>query len=191
MKKDIIERYECTKDGEVIIDISAKKIEDLYDNFDKKSHFLKKDLNQDLVEYIIDSVNEIEKEPFVIQFNLEVSSEDEYISRIKNSVNRFFVYMQELEYKKMKEMIRTSVILLLIGIVFATLSVIMNQNEFVKGNITASVIAEGLTIAAWVSLWESLATFLIKWMPYKKKISLYKRISSAQVIFVFNHPLIK
>ena len=186
MKKDIIERYECTQDGEIIIDISAEKIEDLYDDFDKKSHFLKKDLKQDLVEYIIESVSEIEKEPFVIQFNLEISSQEEAISRVRNSVNKFFVYMQELEYKKMKDMIRTSIILLLIGIVAATLSVLMNQSELVKNNIAAAVIAEGLTVAAWISLWESLATFLIKWMPYKKKILLYKRISNAKVTFIFH-----
>lgn len=186
MKKDIIGRYECTPEGEIIIDISAERIEDLYDDFDKKSHFLKKDLNQDLVEYIIQSVSEIEKEPFVIQFNLEIGSEEESISRVKNSVNKFFVYMQELEYKKMKDMIRASMILLLIGVVAATLSVLMNQSELVTNNIAVAVIAEGLTVAAWVSLWESLATFLIKWMPYKKKILLYKHISDAKVVFVFS-----
>jgi len=186
MTKDILERYECTADREIIIDISAKKIEDLYDDFDKKSHFLKKDLNQDLVEYIIDSVSEIENEPFVIQFNLEIISQEESIARVRNSVNRFFVYMQELESKKMKDMIRTSMILFVIGIIAATLSVLMNQSELVKDSIVAAVIAEGLTVAAWISLWESLATFLIKWMPHKKKILLYKRISNAKVMFIFN-----
>jgi hypothetical protein len=159
MKQDIIERYERTQNNEIIIDICAEKIEDLYDNFDKKSHFLKKDLNQDLVEYIIESVSEIDNEAFIIQFSLEVLSPQESISRVKNSVNKFFVYMQELEYRQMQGMIRTSIILLFIGIVVATLSVLMNQSELVKHSIAAGVIAEGLTVAAWVSLWESLATF--------------------------------
>lgn len=186
MKKGIIERYERSQDNKIIIDISAEKIEDLYDDFDKKSHFLKKDLNQDLVEYIIESVSEIENEPFIIQFNLEVVSLEESMSRVQNSINRFFVYMQELEYKQMQGMVRTSVILLFIGIIVATLSVLMNQSELVKQSIAAGVVAEGLTVAAWVSLWESLATFLIKWMPYKRKIELYKRISNAKVTFIFN-----
>ena len=135
-----------------------------------------------MVEYIIDSVSEIENEPFVIQFNLEIISQEESIARVRNSVNRFFVYMQELESKKMKDMIRTSMILFVIGIIAATLSVLMNQSELVKDSIVAAVIAEGLTVAAW----ESLATFLIKWMPHKKKILLYKRIFNAKVMFIFN-----
>ncbi len=173
-------------DGKIIIDISAQRIEDLYDNFDKKAQFLKKDLNQELVEYIIDSVSEIDKEPFVIQFNLEVTSEKELIRRLVKSVNTFFLYMQELEAKKMQEMIRTSIILLFIGLVAVTLSVLVNEIKLVSDKIMLAVLAEGLTVAAWVSLWESLATFLIKWMPYKKKIVLYKRIANAQVQCVFS-----
>jgi hypothetical protein len=61
----------------------------------------------------------------------------------------------------------------------------MNESELAKNSIIGGVIAEGLTVAAWVSLWESLATFLIKWMPYRKKINLYQKISESKVTFSF------
>lgn len=187
MKKEILERYERNESGEVIINISAHKIEDLYDNFDRKSHFLKKDLNQDLVEYIIDSVSEIDSELFLIEFSLEQESKDEAISRVRNSINHFFLYMKELELKKMKEMMRTSIILLFTGLTLAGISVLVNDSALAKNSIIGGVIAEGLTVAAWVSLWESLATFLIKWMPYRKKISLYQKISDSKVTFSFGN----
>ncbi|HQS65757.1 MAG TPA: hypothetical protein PLM93_01055 [Sulfuricurvum sp.] len=187
MKKEILERYERNESGEVIINISAHKIEDLYDNFDRKSHFLKKDLNQDLVEYIIDSVSEIDRELFLIEFSLEQESTDDAISRVRNSINHFFLYMKELELKKMKEMMRTSIILLFTGLTLAGLSVLVNDSALAKNSIIGGVIAEGLTVAAWVSLWESLATFLIKWMPYRKKISLYQKISDSNVTFSFGN----
>lgn len=186
MKKNIIERYERSSDGEVLIDISAIKIEDLYDNFDKRATFLKKDLNQNLVEYIIESVSEIDDEKFIIQFNLDTTTNEESINRVKNSVNSFFDYMQELESRKMKEMIRTSMILLVIGIVLVTVSVVMSKSQIVDKSVVAAVIAEGLTVAAWISLWESLATFLIKWMPHKRKIALFKRIANSNIKFEFN-----
>lgn len=186
MKKNILERYEKNENGEIIINISAHKIEDLYDNYDRKSHFLKKDLNHDLVEYIIDSVSEIDSELFLIEFSLEQESTDEAISRVRNSVKIFFLYMKELELRKMKGMIRTSIILLFTGLVLAGMSVLMNHSEWGKESIIGGVIAEGLTVAAWVSLWESLATFLIKWMPYKNKISLYQKISDSKVTFSFS-----
>lgn len=187
MKKNIVERYERSGTGEIIINISAHKIEDLYDDFDKKSHFLKKDLNHDLVEYIIASVSEIDSEPFIIEFSLEQKSKDEAMSRVRNSVKNFFLYMKELKLKKMKDMIRTSIILLFTGLVIAGMSVLMNESELAKNSIVGGVIAEGLTVAAWVSLWESLATFLIKWMPYRRKISLYQKISDSKVIFSFGN----
>jgi hypothetical protein len=186
MKKEILERYEHTASGEVIIDISAKRAEDLYSNFDKKSHFLKKDLNQDLVEYMIESATEIEQEKFIIRFNLESDVDSEATSRISNSVNKFFTYMQEHERRNMKEMLRKSLILFTVGAVIATISVFMNKSQLMQSNIAFAVIAEGLTVAAWVSLWESLATFLIRWTPYKNKVSLYERVANAKIIFSFN-----
>ena len=56
----------------------------------------------------------------------------------------------------------------------------------VQAEFARRLIAEGLTVAVWVSLWEALATFLIKWIPYRKKISLYKRIANAEVMFNFS-----
>lgn len=186
MKKEILERYERTQDGEVIIDVSTKTVDDLYSNFDKKSHFLKKDLNQDLVDYIIDCVTEIEDEKFIIRFNFELEAEPESISRVKDSVNSFFAYLREREHKDMKEMLKKSTTLFIIGALIATVSVFMNQSELMQESLIFAVIAEGLTVAVWVSLWEALATFLIKWIPYRKKISLYERISNAKVIFNFS-----
>ncbi|OHD99122.1 MAG: hypothetical protein A3E21_06730 [Sulfurimonas sp. RIFCSPHIGHO2_12_FULL_36_9] len=186
MKKEILERYEHTDIGEIIIDISTKKVEDLYSNFDKKSHFLKKDLNQDLVEYIIDSANEIEQENFIIRFNFETEVDNEATASVVNSVNRFFTYLQEHEHRKMKDMLKKSISLFIVGVVIAGISAFMSQSILMEKSILFAVIAEGLTVAAWVSLWESLATFLIRWMPYKKKILLYERIANAKIVFSIN-----
>ena len=70
--KKILERYSRTADNKVIIDIAAGKVEDIYNYLDKHAPYRKKDLDQDLVEYLIDSVSEIGKEDFVIQFRFTV-----------------------------------------------------------------------------------------------------------------------
>lgn len=186
MKKEILERYEKTESGDIIIDISAKKVEDLYSIFDKKSHFLKKDLNQDLVDYIIDSAMEIEQEKFIIQFNFDSEEDEDARSRVTDSINKFFSYLQEHEHRKMKDMRKKSGTLFFIGAVIATILVLINQSQFVEKSVVVGVVAEGLTVAVWVSLWEALATFLVKWMPYKKKILLYERIANAKISFNFN-----
>ena len=58
MKKDILSRYDKNEKDEIIIKISTSKFENLYNHFDMSSTFLKKDLNQQLVDYIIESVSE-------------------------------------------------------------------------------------------------------------------------------------
>lgn len=180
MKKDILDRYDRDNDGNLIIKISSTKIEDLYADFDKESSFLKKDLDDSLVEYIIDSVNEIGSENFILRFYFEHEVDIKAKERVTNSIKRFFEYFQELERKKMKEQIKNAFIFMLIGIFFTTIAIIIGKKDI---NIVQEIFSEGLMVAGWVSLWEALATFLIKWLPLLKKLKLYKKIAVASVKF--------
>ena len=44
MKNSITNRYDKNPDEELILNISASKVEDLFEDYDKKSTFIKKDL---------------------------------------------------------------------------------------------------------------------------------------------------
>ena len=179
MKKKIVERYDLSDDGEVIIKISAKRVEDLYSQFDKKSSFSKKDLDSELVSYIIDSVNEIGKEKFHLKFYFEESIDEKLEEKVKNSIKQYFSYLQDLEHKMMKEQIKNSFIFIVIGLFFTTISILIGENE----DFWVKILSEGILVAGWVSLWEALATLLIKWLPLTKKLKLYKKISSCEILF--------
>jgi hypothetical protein len=183
MEKDILERYARNSDGGVIIDIAANRIEELYNDYDKSAPYLKKDLEQDFVDYLVDSVREVGKETFVIRFSIAGTVGPEPMSRVKMSIQKYFFYLKELEHRELKRMFRTSLILLVVGIAILTLSVGMNRVFETDETVVREVFAEGLTVAAWVSLWESLATFLINWAPHRRKIRLYERIAEAPVLF--------
>jgi len=183
MKKGILERYEKAEDGRIIVDIAAEKIEDLYNNFDKRSNFLKKDLDEELSDYLSESVKEIGEKPFFIRITLSILPEEEKAEKVKNSFKNYFLYMKELEIRKMAEMVRTSLILLGVGIVILTVSILFNQQNEIWNSVIGSVFAEGLTVAAWVSLWEALATFLIQWSPHKKRIRLFESIAQSDLLF--------
>ena len=99
------------------------------------------------------------------------------------SVTGTIVVARDIAHAKIKEMLRKSAIFFAIGAVLAGVSIFMNQSEWMEKSIAFAVVAEGLSVAAWVSLWEALATFLIRWMPYIKKILLYKNIANAKSIF--------
>lgn len=183
MKKQILDRYSRTSDNKIILDISAGKVGDLYNDFDKNAPYVKKDLDQNLVEYIIDSVREIGKEDFIIQFRLQSSADANLTSRVKTSIHNYFQYLKELEFRELAIMTRTSFILLTIGVLILCLSVWVNQKIADYGDIITHVFAEGLNVAAWVSLWNAIATFLINWAPHRRKIIMYEQILKAKILF--------
>ena len=179
MKKHILDRYDKTSNDELIIKISTNKFENLFNNFDSHSSFLKKDLNQELVDYIIESASEISEENFIIRFYFNEEITKENFSKLEESFDNYFNYLEELEKKRMKGQIKNSFIFMLIGVCFILLSF---TTEHYNGMITR-ILSEGLMIAGWVSMWEALATILIKWLPLNKKFKLFKKLINTKLEF--------
>ncbi len=183
MKRPIIERYERHTDGRILIDIAAERMEDLYDHYDKQVNFLKKDLNTSFAQYVTDSVREISGEPFLIRVSLKNPPAAEVAEKLVGSIRSYFFYMKELEVRKLRDKLRASLILFAIGVVILTLSILVTQHNEIQESFSANLLSEGLMVAAWVSLWESLATFLIHWAPLKRGIRLYESIARSEVVF--------
>ena len=183
MQRHILDRYSRGSDGSLIIEIAADRVEDLYNDYQKTAPFMKKDLEQELVDYIVDSVSEIGKEPFQLHFSIAGPMDRERESRVRISVREYFQYLKELEYREMRRMFRTSLILFLIGITLLVSLLWFNQKVEARDLMLTRVLSEGLTVAAWVSLWEALATFLINWAPHRRRIGQYRRIAAAPVAF--------
>ena len=181
MKKRILNRYARTDGREVIIDVAAPRIQDLYEDFDKIAPFLKNDLAQDFVDYLADCAREIGGTPFMIRITLGSLPDDGTLARIRTSIHNYFLYLRDLERRKVRKMARTSLVLLLIGVGILALAISVNQQIGETSGVMAHVFAEGLTVAAWVSLWEALATFLIQWTPVRNEIKLFKRMAEADV----------
>lgn len=184
MKKTILERYTQTSDGQYIIDINAGKINDLYNDFDKHIPYVRKELDQDLVEYITDSARDLDKEKFIVRLSFIESLEDDMKQRITTSIYSYYVYLKTLELTELHRVLRTSLIFLLLGMTILFLSVWVNEQISAEASVVTKVFAQGLNVAAWVSLWEALATFIINWTPYTRLIKLYERIANAPVIFM-------
>jgi hypothetical protein len=183
MKRDVLARYERTADGSVLIDVSAQKAEDLYSDFDRSAPYVRRDLDPDLVDYLIGCAKELGHEPFAIGFTLSDPPDDRKLSRIRRSVNGFFLYLAAVERQKVRQMVRRSAVLFCIGLAILFISVWVNRSLGAERSVVANVFAEGLTVAAWVSLWEALAIFLIEWFPLRKRIGLYLRLAYARLIF--------
>ena len=184
MKENILERYHREADGRYIIDITAGRISDLYNDFDRDAPYVRKDLDQDLVEYITDAVRDLGREGFIIRFHLAEPPDEAIMTRTTASINSYFLYLKTIEIKELGRVMRASLIYLAIGISLLFLTVWLSQNPAPGATVMRSVFLQGLTVASWVSLWEAMATFLVNWAPYSRQIRIYERIAVAPVQFV-------
>jgi hypothetical protein len=181
-KRKALDRYERKADGMFVIDVAAPKVEDLYEFYDRTAPYIKRDLDPDLVDYLIACARELHSEDFVIRLTLESSPGDDQLARVKHSVTNFFSYLTEMERHKTRSLVRRSMVLLGIGLGILSISVWVNKILGAERGVVANVFAEGLTVAAWVSLWESLATFIIDWGPQRRNIKLYDTLANAPVV---------
>jgi hypothetical protein len=181
-KRKVLERYPRTGDGRFVIDVTAPKVEDLYEFYDRTAPYVKRDLDQDLVDYLIASARELRSEKFVIHLTLDSLPGDDQLARVKSSVTNFFLYLIDSERDKIRNLVRRSLFLLIIGLGILSISVWVNRVLGTERGVVANVFAEGLTVAAWVSLWESLATFIIDWGPQHRNVKLYERLAEAPVL---------
>ena len=183
MKRNSLNRYQRTPDNKILIEITAGEIKDLYNDFDRHAPYIRKDLDADLTEYLIDSVAEIGDENFVIHFMLNKLEDEILTGRIKTSIQNYFLYLIEREDREMAKLQRNSLIYFLIGIAFLSLSYWFNQDILDNATYLSHILTQGLIVAAWVSLWNAIATFLINWKPHRDLVKLYQRISRAEISF--------
>ena len=183
MTAGLFSRYERDAAGELLIDVAAGRVEDLYNRYDRTAPYVRRDLDAELVDYLIDCARELSPRPFAIRFILGHALDAETCRRIQGSVSNFFHYMMELERRNIRRMLNRSGIFFCIGIAILFCSVWLNRLLGEERSVVANVFAEGLTIAAWVSLWEALATFLIEWFPHRRMLGLYRRLAQARLLF--------
>jgi len=179
----VLSRYEGDGAGRIILDVAARRVEDLYNDFDKSAPYIRRDLNQDLADYLIECAREVGNIPFTIRFTLDHPPDEASSSRIRRSLNTYFLYLAKTEIQNILQMFRRSAILFAIGLGILFAAVSLNRLLGPERSVTTNVFAEGLTIAAWVSLWESLAIFLVEWFPHRKNIFLYRRLAHAPLVF--------
>lgn len=178
-----LRRYDRDPDGKFIIDVTADRTEDLYNDFDRSAPYIRRDLNEELVAYLIECAREFGPEPFIIRFSLAASADASRQSRIRQSVNNYFVYLVELEQQRILKMLRKALAFFALGISILCFSVWLDGWLAEQRSMVENVLAEGITIAAWVSVWEAVATLLLKWLPHRKNIKLYRRLAEVEMVF--------
>lgn len=188
MKREELSRYDRDATGRVVVDVSAERPDDLYNNFDKSSPYIRRDLDKDLTDYLIGCVQELGDEPFSIRFTILAPVEDSRAARVRRSVKEYFVYLHGVERRGMERMLQRSAGFLVFGL--GILSALVWKGRIHGGftSIAGSVFSEGLTVVAWVSLWEAIAVVLMEWRPRHRRLDAYRRIAESDLLFRIVEP---
>jgi len=183
LNQDIFSRYESDSRKRLAIDVSVGRIEELFEDFDSAASYVKKDLDQDFVDYLIDSVREIGRYDFVIRIHLPVLVPEKHRERVRKSIKSYFMYLELLERRKLRKMLGRSLLLFVMGMFLLALSMLLKGNmEHVTG-VIKELLTEGLTVAAWVSLWSAFASLIFELGRRISNIRLFRRIASREVVF--------
>ena len=186
MKQDVLSRYESHSSRRLAIDVSVGKIEELFEDFDSAASYVKKDLDQDFAEYLIESVREIRSNDFVIRINLPVQVTEKHRERLQRSIKNYFRYLEFLEQRKLRKMLWRSFLLFCLGMFLLVISMTLKGNAGHLSGVMEELIIEGLTVAAWVSLWSAFANLIFELAGIIGNIRLFRRIADREVAFKTN-----
>lgn len=183
VKKRIFERYEKSPEGVYYIDVTIPNVKTIYNDFDKKSPYAKKELDEDIVEYIIDSAQDLGRQPFAIRFYFDEMISAELQSRVSKSIENYFRYRIALEERKFNEQVHSSWIHFSLGVSLLLLALWGVKMLGSSTSVFKDILREGLVIASWVSLWNAMDTFIVNWRPFRKRTRLFTKIASSKVLF--------
>jgi len=189
LKEDIFSRYESHSSRRLAIDVSVGRIEELFEDFDSAASYVKKDLDQDLVDYLIESVREIGSYDFVIRIHLPVPVLERHRKRVRKSIKSYFRYLELLEQRKLKKVLWRSLLLFFLGMFLLAISMTVKGNVGHLSGVMRELATEGLTIAAWVSLWSAFAGLIFELAGIVGNIRIFRRIASREVVFKEREPV--
>ncbi|MBN2232238.1 MAG: hypothetical protein JW781_05385 [Deltaproteobacteria bacterium] len=182
-RTSILARYERTPDNRLIIDAAVRGIEDLYEHFDRTAPYLKKDLEENFAAYLLECAREIGRQRFIIRICLSAPVTKIGRERVRRSINSYFIYLGHREQRAIGRLIRRTLLLMALGTGLLLLAILAGRRLPVSASVTAEVFAQGLTVAAWVSLWEGIATLLLDWQPLQRERNICRRLAVAPVEF--------
>lgn len=183
MKDDIFSRYEPHSDRKLAIDVSVGRVEELFEDFDSAASYVKKDLDQDFVDYLIESARELGGFDFVIRINLPMLVPERHRKRVRKSIRSYFRYLELVERRKLRKLLWKSSLLFGLGMFLLTVTMSLKGNLGQVSPFTRELLTEGLTVAAWVSLWHAFANLIFEMTGIMADIRIYRRIAGREVLF--------
>jgi len=181
IEEEIADQRYRKRDSAYLIEIDLESPEKLYDRRDP-SPIKGRDLNEELADYIFNSVSEIPLKYEVIlklSFNSEESSS--YPSdKIRLSIHNYFKMEEHYQKLELRRTIKKGFKGLFVGLFFLFIAIFISHLLEAREHFILSFISEGLHVLGWVSMWHPMNIFLYEWWPIKDRIRLLEKTVRMQ-----------
>ncbi|MBU0461292.1 MAG: hypothetical protein KJ574_01765 [Nanoarchaeota archaeon] len=188
MEREILKHYKQDSDGKYLLEFAIKELDDFYDPLDPDS-LHERDLNPAIVDRVLQEIIIFPHDAELrFLFHLPKKWKKHNVEKhLENAVRHTFKYnyldvnihLHRRMRKGKKIFVAASVIF--IGLV-STAKII---ESMAADSFAWIVIAEGLYIGGWVSLWRPIETLLYDWLPLKEEKKRYARLLHMDIKFVY------
>lgn len=160
------------------IHVRVRDVGQLFNSLDP-SPFHERDLDPDAEEFILESARRLPPTALRIAVHLREgtpsASQD-----VEAALQGFFTREEDAVRHRFSRFLREARRSLLIGLVFLG-ACVLAASLLVHGGPAARLLAEGLTIAGWVSLWRPMEMLLYDWWPLRRERTLLGRLAEARI----------
>jgi len=167
-----------------VIEIRLTRIEQLFNSLDP-SPFHERDLDPEAESHIVGWARELARTgAIVIKIHLPADQiERDIAGELPRAVQNYFDHKALVTGQELKELFRVGWRYLAIGLV--VLLGCLAGSQLAQARLgpgpVGDVLSESLLILGWVANWKPLETILYDWLPIRRRLTLYRRLSSATV----------
>jgi len=186
IKLDELFRFD-EKTNSYIIDISIGHYGALYSPLDF-SPFKNKDLDDQLIVYLEDSVEDI---PFRYNLLLNINMPKNIYDKVKETrgekeIKHYFRYLYRKKQREIHEFYRSAFGNFILGVSFI-FAVSIIKNNFSINLLIWEIAIEGFYVGGWVFLWEFFSLLFLDSSKEKNKLKQYQRIFDSNIIYTYHN----
>lgn len=181
-EKKILERYE-KENNQYAIQISTNAFRELFDKYDRTSSFIKRDLDNDLAEYLFDSASDLERREFYVCLNLYAEQQSDALEeKVNKGIDSYFEYEAHKIEKKRRKVVRKIILHITLAVICFFLSYTLNK-ALTTDSFLYVLFVESIAIAVWVLLWPVFSDFIYELLEIKQTLRTYRKLINAKLKF--------
>lgn len=170
--------------GSALIELRLNRVAQLFHTLDP-SPFRDGDLDAVAEDFITGQLRSVRgAAPLAIRISLPVNElSSAAAAHVPEAVRRHFARRAEAERRALSDLFHEGRVALFIGVGFLALALLAAvQAPLLLGEgRVATLVGESLIIIGWVALWHPAQIFLYDWIPGRRKILMFRRLSQAEV----------